>query len=72
MSKTTSLLVSFLAGAAVGFVAGILVAPYSGAETRRRLKNKAKELQYDLQEQVSQLSHKVTELAEKYTPVSKK
>ncbi|GIV39316.1 MAG: hypothetical protein KatS3mg033_1116 [Thermonema sp.] len=72
MSKTTSLLVSFLAGATVGFMAGILVAPYSGSETRRRLKNKAKDLQYDLQEQVNQLSHKVTELAEKYTPASKK
>lgn len=72
MRRSTSLLLSFLAGAAAGFVAGLLVAPYSGQETRRRIKTKAKELRDDINEQVDQLSEKISEIAERYTPASKK
>jgi len=35
-------LLTFLAGAATGFILGILFAPSSGKETRKRLKNRPK------------------------------
>ena len=38
-SHLTEALVSFLAGAAAGFVVGILMAPASGQETRKKLKD---------------------------------
>jgi gas vesicle protein len=34
-------LLTFVAGAAVGFIAGILVAPASGKETRKKIKEQA-------------------------------
>lgn len=37
----TDCLLTFLAGAATGFILGILFAPASGQETRRKLKDKA-------------------------------
>ena len=37
----TDTLLTFLAGAATGFILGILFAPASGQETRRKLKEKA-------------------------------
>jgi gas vesicle protein len=37
----TDSLLTFLAGAATGFILGILFAPASGKETRRKLKDKA-------------------------------
>lgn len=37
MAKTTNLLAAFLGGAAAGALVGILLAPDSGAETRRKI-----------------------------------
>lgn len=43
MDEDNSRVVWFLAGAAVGATVALLLAPHSGAETRRRLKAKADE-----------------------------
>jgi gas vesicle protein len=40
-SHLTDTLVTFLAGAAAGFVLGILFAPASGKETRKKIKDQA-------------------------------
>jgi len=40
-SRFTETLVTFLAGTATGFILGILFAPASGTETRRKLKEQA-------------------------------
>jgi len=49
MNKTVSnFLIGFLAGAAVGAVAGILLAPDKGSKTRQDLRNKVKDLSDDL------------------------
>lgn len=45
MNKTVSnFLVGFLAGAAIGAVAGVLFAPEKGDKTRQNLRRKVKEL----------------------------
>jgi gas vesicle protein len=41
-------LFSFIAGAAVGAIAGILLAPDKGSVTREKLKNQVKDLSEDL------------------------
>jgi gas vesicle protein len=37
MNKTTEIAVAFAAGAAAGLIAGILLAPGKGADTRKRI-----------------------------------
>lgn len=44
MRKTIFLLVGFVAGAAVGTAAAILLAPYSGVELQGRIRTRAQEL----------------------------
>lgn len=41
--NTSTVAVAVLAGAAAGLLAGIMLAPDSGQETRRRIKNRAQE-----------------------------
>jgi gas vesicle protein len=41
--STVTVVVAFLAGAALGAIAALLLAPQSGEETRRRLRSAAKE-----------------------------
>lgn len=48
MSDSSSSFFSFLAGAAAGAVAGILLAPDSGVETRKKIKTKAEETNANL------------------------
>lgn len=43
MSDTSKVVIAALAGAAVGAVAALLLAPASGKETREKLKNKFSE-----------------------------
>ena len=42
--KTSKILLSFVAGAAVGAVVGILFAPDKGTETRRKISDKSNDL----------------------------
>lgn len=44
MSKTSKVLLGFLAGAAIGGVLGILLAPDKGSETRRKIMEKGSDL----------------------------
>ena len=46
-------IVGFLCGVAAGAIAGILLAPESGKDTRKKLAAKAKDLRDDLNEQFS-------------------
>lgn len=75
-SSTTKFLCGFLIGGAVGAIAGILLAPKSGAETREMLKNSAadaikkadatvKEIQAKADNVVSELQRKGDEIKEK-------
>jgi gas vesicle protein len=49
MSNGQKILFSFLAGAAAGVVAGLLLAPESGKETRKKLAKKATDLKNTLE-----------------------
>ena len=76
MSTTSKFLAGFLIGGAVGALAGILLAPKSGAETREILKNSTvdalkkadqtvKEIQEKADDVVSDLQKKGEEIKEK-------
>lgn len=76
MSSTSKFLAGFLIGGAVGALAGILLAPKSGAETREILKNSTvdalkkadetvKEIQAKADDVVSDLQKKGEEIKEK-------
>lgn len=53
MNNTTKIIGGFLAGAALGVAAGVLMAPDSGKRTRRRLADKSKEYSDQLSDSVS-------------------
>lgn len=76
MSTTSKFLAGFLVGGAVGAIAGILLAPKSGAETREILKNSTvdalkkadatvKEIQAKADDVVTDLQKKGDEIKEK-------
>lgn len=44
MNTTTKVITGFLAGASLGILTGILIAPKSGKKTRKELFNKTKKL----------------------------
>ena len=48
--NTSKILLSFVAGAAVGAVLGILFAPDKGTETRRRISEKSNDMAHSLKE----------------------
>lgn len=62
MSNDQKVILAFLAGAATGAIAGILLAPNSGEETRKKIADKASELKDDLNSQISVLSNKISNL----------
>ena len=51
-------------GAAAGAIAGLLFAPESGAETRKKLADKGKALSEDLHEKFDDLKESVSEVLE--------
>ena len=53
MTNDQKVIVGFLCGVAAGAIAGILLAPESGKDTRKKLAAKAKDLRDDLNEQFS-------------------
>ena len=62
MSSDSKLLLGLILGAATGAVAGLLLAPASGKETRENLSVKAGELKSDLDKKINELSKKIKEL----------
>jgi gas vesicle protein len=44
MSKTSSVILAVLAGAAAGLVVGVLIAPDKGSENRKKISDAAKKL----------------------------
>jgi len=51
-NSTGKAIVGFVFGAAIGVAAGILFAPRSGAETRKRIEKKAREYSDDISKKV--------------------
>lgn len=60
--------VSFLAGLTIGTMAGLLLAPHSGAYTRRQLQNLAE----DVKEQASTLASEAKEVVDHVVEEGKK
>ena len=48
MNTKTKVIGGFLVGAAIGAVSGILLAPYSGRKTRKKIKNESKRMADEL------------------------
>lgn len=62
MSKTTDILLGFVAGAAVGAAVGILIAPESGEETRKKLNEDFLDIKKDLEKHAEEVMDKVKDL----------
>ena len=61
MSNKSDNIVAFIIGAAVGAVAGILLAPDSGANTRRKIKDKMTDLRDKGAEKLDEVETRVRE-----------
>ncbi len=59
MSNKTDNLLAFIVGAAIGAVAGVLLAPDSGANTRKKLKSKLEDLKEKGAEKLDLVEEKV-------------
>ncbi|MFV0507386.1 MAG: YtxH domain-containing protein [Bacteroidales bacterium] len=62
MNNSSSALVGIIAGAALGFVAGIILAPEKGEDTRRKIGDKAKHLKDELDKKLEEVNRKINEL----------
>ncbi len=65
MNTGQKILLSFLAGISVGAVAGLLIAPDSGRETRKKIAKKAVDIKSSIGTQMTKLTDKVNELTKK-------
>jgi gas vesicle protein len=61
MNNTSKILLGFIAGAAIGGVLGILLAPDKGSETRRKIVEKGGDLSDSLTDSLSGLGETVKE-----------
>ena len=57
MNTTVKVLSGFLAGAALGTIAGILIAPDKGSNTRKKIREESKQLSDDISHTVYALTH---------------
>lgn len=64
MNNSEKTLLAFIAGAAAGAVAGLLLAPEAGDETRNRLSKKAGDLAGDLEQSWETNSKKFKDLTD--------
>ena len=71
MNTGQKILLSFLAGVGVGAVAGLLIAPDSGKEIRKKLAQKAGDIKSTIGTQMTKLTDKVNELTKKNDANSK-
>jgi gas vesicle protein len=65
MSSSSKVLLALIAGAAAGLVAGILIAPGKGSETRENISDAAKKL-------ADELLKKAEEVIDELSPSAKK
>lgn len=62
MKDNQKVLLSFVVGAAAGVAAGILLAPYSGKDSRKKIADNASKLSSDLSGQLGVSLEKLTDL----------
>jgi len=62
--KLSNAVVLLLTGAAIGAVAGLLLAPDEGIKTRKKWMKKAKKYKKDFQDKASEYKEKATDLKE--------
>jgi len=60
MNTTAKVLTGFVAGAAIGTITGILIAPDKGKNTLRKIKEESKHLGDDIADSVSHTLHALT------------
>ncbi|MFI8377790.1 YtxH domain-containing protein [Leeuwenhoekiella sp. NPDC079379] len=60
MSKTGNTILALITGAAIGAGLGLLYAPESGDETRKKISKNAKEAKKKLEKQISETSENLT------------
>ena len=60
MNTTAKVLTGFVAGAAIGTITGILIAPDKGKNTLRKIKEESKHLSDDIADSVSHTLHVLT------------
>lgn len=65
MNNTTKIFTAFAAGAAIGCVSGILIAPNSGTRTRRKIRRKGEKIVSGVQEIVEEVQDKINDSREK-------
>lgn len=63
--QASNFLIGLLSGAAIGAALGILFAPDKGANTRKKIGDKAKSLKHDLEEKFEDLKDYVNESVNK-------
>lgn len=64
MNDTTRIIAAFAAGALVGAIAGVLLAPDKGSETRRKLTEQGKKMADSLKDKLRSGKEKFNELKE--------
>ncbi len=65
MNNTGRVIIAALAGAATGLIAGILIAPASGEETRKNIEKEAKKFKKSLDEKLDEIKEAGIEKLEK-------
>lgn len=60
MNTTVKVLSGFIAGAAIGTITGILIAPDKGKNTLRKIKDESKHLSDEIGESLSRSVHSLT------------
>jgi gas vesicle protein len=64
MSNTGKILTALVAGAAIGIVTGVLIAPDKGSETRKKMKEKGKKFADDVKNKFNKGKEKFEDLKE--------
>lgn len=64
MNSTGKIFTAFAAGAVVGAIAGILLAPDKGSETRRKLNEQGKKVADDLKDKFNKGKERFSDLKE--------
>lgn len=67
MNHTKKVLMAFTAGAAIGYLCGILTAPNAGYRTRRNIRRKSDKIVADVHDIVEDVQDKIKESKEKLT-----